>query len=184
MIPRARIIARALAGSIAGCSVNIYTAGSRAGEAVWIPRAWSGEQTVRGSSVPINEGAMAELVARRETLLFSGADLSREDYAHLDIRRTLRSLAFLPLETGGELVGVAEILCFEEEVAVEEIAALQEPAKVAAVALSAAHRYESERNDSLASVSRLTQLYDLEKSFSSTLEMDELLGDGRVASHH
>jgi RND family efflux transporter MFP subunit len=41
--------------------------------------------------------------------------------------------------------------------------------------LSAAQRYESERTDSLASVSRLTQLYDLEKSFSSTLEMDELL---------
>ena len=175
LIPRARVIARAVAESIAGCSVNIYTAGSLAGEDVWIPRAWSGEQTVRGSSVPINEGAMAELVARRETLLFSGADLSREDYAHLDIRRTLRSLAFLPLESGGELVGVAEILCFEEEVAVEEIAALQEPAKIAAVALSAAHRYETERNDSLASVSRLTQLYDLEKSFSSTLEMDELL---------
>jgi RND family efflux transporter MFP subunit len=35
--------------------------------------------------------------------------------------------------------------------------------------------YEAERNDSLESISRLTQLYDLEKSFSSTLEMDELL---------
>ena len=41
--------------------------------------------------------------------------------------------------------------------------------------MGAALRYETERNDSLASVSRLTQLYDLEKSFSSTLEMDELL---------
>jgi GAF domain-containing protein len=175
LIPRARVIARAVAESIGGCSVNIYTAGSLAGEDVWIPRAWSGEQTVRGSSVSTGSGTMAELAARRETLLFSGSDLSREDYAHLDIRRTLRSLACVPLLSGADLVGVVEILCFENELTAEEIAVLQAPAKTAASALSAAHRYESERNDSLASVSRLAQLYDLEKSFSSTLEMDELL---------
>ncbi|HVH50344.1 MAG TPA: GAF domain-containing protein, partial [Candidatus Bathyarchaeia archaeon] len=56
-----------------------------------------------------------------------------------------------------------------------EIAELYQAANVAAFALNAAHRYESERNESLASIGRLTQLYDLEKSFSSTLEMDELL---------
>jgi RND family efflux transporter MFP subunit len=175
LIPRARIIARAVAQSIAGSSVNVYSAGSLAGEDVWIPRAWTGEHTVRGSSVPIGAGTLAELADRREPLVFSGADLSREDYAHLDIRRTLRSLAYLPLVSGEDLVGVVEILCFESELKDREIAALHEPANVAAFALHAAHRYESERNDSLASVSRLTQLYDLEKSFSSTLEMDELL---------
>jgi RND family efflux transporter MFP subunit len=175
LIPRARVIARAVAESIAGSSVNIYTAGSLAAEDVWIPRAWSGEQTVRGSSVPASAGTLAELAAGRETLRFSGNDLSREDYAHLDIRRTLRSLAYLPLLSGADLVGVVEILCFENELTAEEIAALEAPAKIAASALSAAHRYESERNDSLASVSRLSQLYDMEKSFSSTLEMEELL---------
>lgn len=175
LIPRARVIARAVSESIGGCSVNIYTAGSLAGEDVWIPRAWSGEQTVRGSSVSTGSGTMAELAAGRETLLFSDSDLSREDYAHLDIRRTLRSLAYVPLLSGDDLVGVAEILCFENKLTAEEITGLQAPARIAASALSAAHRYEGERNDSLASVNRLTQLYDLEKSFSSTLEMDELL---------
>ena len=175
LIPRARIIARAVAESIAGSSVNIYTAGALAGEEVWIPRAWSGEQTVRGTSVPINTGTLAELAARQEPSVFTGSHLSREDYAHLDIRRTLRSLAYLPLVSDAGLVGVAEILCFENEITDAEIAELQEAANVAAFALNAAHRYESERNDSLASISRLTQLYDLEKSFSSTLEMDELL---------
>src|SRR4029077_9130331 len=48
-------------------------------------------------------------------------------------------------------------------------------AEIAGAALDAAHKYESERNDSLESINRLTQLYDLEKTFSSTLEMDELL---------
>ena len=175
LIPRARIIARAVSESIPGSSVNIYTAGSLAGEDVWIPRAWTGAQTVRGSSVPIGVGTLAELAARREPLIFSGGDLSREDYAHLDIRRTLRSLAYLPPLSGADLVGVVEILCFEKELSAVELAELQELTRIAAFALSAAYRYESERNDSLTSVSRLTQLYDLEKSFSSTLEMDELL---------
>jgi len=175
LIPRARMIARTIAEAIPGSSVNIYTAGSLAGEDVWIPRAWTGEQTVRGSSVPIARGTLAELAVRQEPLVFSGTDLSREDYAHLDIRRTLQSLAYLPLLSGADLVGVAEILSFENELTAAEMAELQEVANVAAFALSAAHRYESERNDSLASVSRLTQLYDLEKSFSSTLEMSELL---------
>jgi RND family efflux transporter MFP subunit len=175
LIPRARIIARVVAQSVAGSSVNIYTAGTLAGAEVWIPRAWSGEQTVRGSSVPINSGTLAELAARQEPVIFSDSHLSREDYAHLDIRRTLRSLAYLPLVCGAGLVGVVEILCFENEITDAEIAELHEAANVAAFALNAAHRYESERNDSLASISRLTQLYDLEKSFSSTLEMDELL---------
>jgi len=54
-------------------------------------------------------------------------------------------------------------------------AQLQPLGKTAGAALAAAIQYEAERNDSLSSISRLTQLYDLEKSFSSTLEMDELL---------
>ena len=42
-------------------------------------------------------------------------------------------------------------------------------------AIAAALTYESERNVSLQSISRVTQMYDLEKVFNSTLEMDELL---------
>jgi RND family efflux transporter MFP subunit len=48
-------------------------------------------------------------------------------------------------------------------------------AEVAAAALAAGQTYENERHDALTSISRLTQLYDLEKVFASTLEMDELL---------
>jgi len=175
LIPRARIIARAAAEAFAGCSVNVYTAGGRGDEQFWIPRAWSGEQTVRGTAVPINEGALAEVVARQEAMLFAGSELSREDYAHLDIRRTLRSLLFLPLEAGRELVGLLEILSFDAELSIKELHALPDFTRLSAAALATSHKYENERNDSLSSINRLTQLYDLEKSFSSTLEMDELL---------
>ena len=174
LIPRARSIARAVAESLPGQSVNVYSAGSRDGETIWIPRATAGEQTVRGKSVA-NTGTLREAARHGGALVFAGSQLSREDYAHLDIRRTLRSLGYLALDGAGELVGLVEIVGFDAEITADELRDLQGFSKVAATALLAAQRYESERNDSLESVSRLTQLYDLEKSFSSTLEMDELL---------
>src|SRR5260370_14174529 len=42
-------------------------------------------------------------------------------------------------------------------------------------ALYGAQSYQDEHHNTLASITRLTQLYDIEKVFSSTLEMRELL---------
>jgi GAF domain-containing protein len=165
VIPRARIIARVVTEALRGSSVNVYTPAD--GDAVWVPRASSGEHSIRGASVSSGARIFAELKTRRESLLLAGNQLSREDYAHLDVRRTLRSLAYLPLETKGALVGIMEILSFEAELARLDIDDLQPLATIAAASLAAARRYENERNDSLVSVTRLTQLYDLEKTFSS-----------------
>ena len=55
-----------------------------------------------------------------------------------------------------------------------ELAGLVELVDYAAPAFSSATHYEAERNSHLESISRLTQLYDVEKVFNSTLEMDEL----------
>src|SRR5205814_9509823 len=55
------------------------------------------------------------------------------------------------------------------------LAALQSVMEVAASALADAASYEQERNSALSSITRITQLYDLEKVFSSTLELDQLL---------
>lgn len=173
--PRARSVTRVVAELLPNVSVNVYTAGSLDGSEVWVLQAWSGERSVRGATVPAAEGTLGELVARREALLVATTDILREDYAHLDVRRTLRSLAYLPLETEAGLLGVVEILSFETELTAQDIEELLPLAKIAAPALAAAQNYEKERNESLVSITRLTQLYDLEKTFSSTLEMDELL---------
>jgi GAF domain-containing protein len=85
------------------------------------------------------------------------------------------SLAYLPLAKGDVLNAAIEILSFDEELTAEEVAELEPLAQMIASAISAAQGYESERQDTLGSINRLTQLYDLEKIFSSTLEMDELL---------
>ena len=175
IIPRARSVARSIAEALPGCSVNLYTAGSLQGAEVWILRAWIGEQTVHSATLPMSEGTLGEVAARRGALLFTGSNLSREEYGHLDIRRTLRSLAYLPLKRGDALSGIVEILSFEAELTTAKLQELEPLTPVAVSALDSAHRYEHERNDALESINRLTQLYDLEKSFSSTLEMDELL---------
>jgi RND family efflux transporter MFP subunit len=175
LAPRARRIAQAVADAVAGAFVNIYTIGTIEGEEVWVVRASAGGESVIAGHAPIGEGSLGELQAQQTALLFSGADLSREDYAHLDVRRTLRSLAYLPLAQGASLTGAIEILSFDAVLTPEQLQELQSLAQISAAALAAAQKYEAERNDSLASVMRLTQLYDLERSFSSTLEMDELL---------
>ncbi len=158
-----------------GSFVNLYTIGKFEGEAAWLLRAWAGGESVRTAHVPLHHGTLGELSAEHSALLFNGSDLAREDYGHLDIRRTLRSLAYVALQTDGTITGAVEILSFEAELTGQDVEALGGLAEISASALGAAQSYETERNDSLASVTRLTQLYDLERSFSSTLEMDELL---------
>jgi RND family efflux transporter MFP subunit len=175
LAPRARRIAQAVAEAVTGAFVNIYTIGTIDGQEAWVVRASAGGESVMAGHAPVGEGSLGELQAQQTALLFSGADLSREDYAHLDVRRTLRSLAYLPLAQGAALTGAIEILSFDSVLVPEQLQALQPLAQISATALAAAQKYEAERNDSLASVTRLTQLYDLERSFSSTLEMDELL---------
>ena len=155
--------------------MNVYAVGVHDEQEVWLPRAWSGEQSVRAPRLPIDEGTLGEVARSREITVFDTAQLSREHYAHLDVRRTLRSLAYVPLKSKGERCGAIEILSFDSKLSLEQIRTLQPFAAVAAAGLAAARNYENERNDSLTSISRLTQLYDLEKTFSSTLEMDELL---------
>ncbi|HKF25407.1 MAG TPA: efflux RND transporter periplasmic adaptor subunit, partial [Candidatus Acidoferrum sp.] len=175
LVPRARRIARAVGEALPGTFVNVYTAGKFAGEDAWILRASAGGESVGTGHIPLHEGTLGELDAEHVVVFFGGADLSREDYAHLDIRRTLYSLAYVVLQSDGMVTGAIEILSFDAELPRESLDEAGPLAEISSGALNAARSYEAERNDSLVSVSRLTQLYDLERSFSSTLEMDELL---------
>lgn len=175
LAPRARRIVQAVGEAIPGTFVNLYTAGAWRGSNVWMLRARAGGESVRGGHVAMGEGTLGELALQPEPVVLSGSQISREDYGHLDVRRTLRSLAYVPILKDGNLTGAIEILSFEAELTREDLQELEPLAGMAAAALTSAQTYEAERNESLASVSRLTQLYDLERSFSSTLEMDELL---------
>jgi RND family efflux transporter MFP subunit len=122
-----------------------------------------------------SSGLLARLIEDSSIILRNGKAIKREDYPHIDVRRTLSSLCYVPLAKNGDLLGALEILSFEVHLTDEAVTALQPAAQMAAVAIASAQSYEEERHGTLTSITRITQLYDLEKAFSSTLEMEDLL---------
>jgi RND family efflux transporter MFP subunit len=173
--PRARAVARFVADLIPESAVSVYTLGSDGANTYWIPRATIGEATIHDQSIFAGSGALGCLLETSAPVLRTAAELKREEYTHIDPRRTLVSLCYIPLSHDGSLLGALEILSFENGFSSRTIDALLPLAGVAAAAIASAQSYESERHGTLGSITRLTQLYDLEKVFSSTLEMQELL---------
>jgi RND family efflux transporter MFP subunit len=172
---RARALARFVAEFFPDAAVSVYTLASDASATYWIPRATVGEATLHGASIQSNSGLLGRLMDDPVPQLRTGTALKREDYPHIDIRRSLQSLCYIPLLNGDSLVGALEILSFNEKLSDDVIVALQPASALGAIAITAAQGYEEERHGALKSITRLTQLYDLEKVFSSTLEMAELL---------
>src|SRR5207249_3609003 len=99
----------------------------------------------------------------------------REDYSHLDVRRTVVSLGYYPILLEGTFHGTIEVISFGVAVTKPELENIAPYVEVAAIALAAAQEYETERSGQFESLNRMTQLYDLERSFNSTLHMEQLL---------
>jgi RND family efflux transporter MFP subunit len=173
--PRARALANFVAGLLPDCAVSVYTLGSSENANFWQHRAIVGEAAIHEEAITADSGLLGALLSDAFPLLRTAPDLKREDYPHIDTRKTLLSLACIPLIHQEALIGALEILSFEEANSEEDIRVLLPAAELAAAALSSAQAYEAERHGTFSSITRLTQLYDLEKVFSSTLEMEELL---------
>jgi RND family efflux transporter MFP subunit len=175
VLQRARLFVRFVANLLPESAVSVYTLAEDANSTYWIPKATFGEATIHEQAIHSGFGLLGHLLVDASPILRNRGEIKREDYPHIDIRKTLVSLCYVPLLQGGALVGALEILSFEEELSEDAITTLQPATAVAAAAITSAQVYEEERNGTLKSISRLTQLYDLEKVFSSTLEMAELL---------
>ena len=173
--PRARIIAQAVTDLFPAAAVNVYLLGTLDEAQVWTPQATAGEVTVHDTAVPAAQGTLGMLATEARPFVLTAKKLVREEYAHLNVRRTLNSLGYLPLAYQDQLLGAIEVLSFETELTGAMLASLQPVAEVSASALANAVEYEQERHGALSSISRITQLYDLEKVFGSTLELDQLL---------
>lgn len=175
VLPRARITAETIAEALPGSAVNVYALTALAQGEVWTAMATAGEAATPEVTVPLATGTLGVLARELKPLLFEGNNLSREEYAHVNVRRTLRSLSYLPLTQSAVLIGAIEILSFEDKLSEVHMNALGAVAEVASAALYGAQIYQEEHHNTLASITRLTQLYDIEKVFSSTVEMNQLL---------
>ncbi len=173
---RARVLASFTSELVPDSAASVYTLASEGGENFWAPRAIVGDATIHEQAIASDSGLLGDLFdGDSSPVTKSAPKLQREDYPHIDARRTVRSISYIPLIHGEDLVGAVEILCFGAEAIPEALETLVEISEPAAASLVSAQQYETERHDTLSSITRLTQLYDLEKVFSSTLEMEELL---------
>ena len=174
-LPRARITAQWIAQALPGSSVNVYASSALADEDGWNILAAVGEAEVAEAVFPLESGTLGVLARELKPLLFEGKELVREEYAHVNVRRTLLSLSYIPLLHDGGLIGAIEIFTFDSALGEAHLEALAPASEIVAAALYGARGYQDEHSNTLASITRLTQLYDIEKVFSSTLEMDDLL---------
>ncbi|HXX02627.1 MAG TPA: efflux RND transporter periplasmic adaptor subunit [Candidatus Acidoferrales bacterium] len=173
VVPRAQFTADQTAQLLPGTSVTVYVIPDQENP-VWTAKASTGEVAC-AAEVEFHAGTLGALAETRSTVLLKGSEVPRESYSHLDTRRQVAFLAYVPLLVDATLIGAIEMVQHEESFPEAMLDAVHEIAHLASPALAASLNYESERNASLQSISRVTQMYDLEKVFNSTLEMDELL---------
>ena len=170
--PRARLLAEQAVNVVPGAAVVIYILDENG---AWAPKATAGEVAYTESAIEFGSGTLGTMAERNEAVLFSGAELTRELFSHLNVRRTVVSLVAIPLAVDERLVGAMEVLSFDEPISEAAAGALVELARFGALGLAAGVAYENERNNQLQSITRITKMYDLEKVFNATLEMDQLL---------
>ncbi len=175
VFPRALTTAEIIAEAVPETTVNVYAISHLANGDVWTVLASAGETSAPETQIPLETGTLGILARELKSLSFEGTNLAREDYAHINVRRTLQSISYLPLIQSEALIGAIEIISFANRLSEEQLSQLEAVAEVASAALFGAQIYQDEHHNTLASITRLTQLYDIEKVFSSTLEMDLLL---------
>ncbi len=171
--PRARVIAQQVSELLPESAVAVYVIEDQQAPA-WRLKAYLGDISFDQAELPLESGTLGTVAEQRGILQFEAVTLAREDYAHLDVRQSIGSLAYVPLVLEGTLLGCIEIVNFDESLPATILESLAPLAECAAIGIATALAYEAERNAGLQSITRLTQLYDIEKVFNATLDMQNL----------
>jgi hypothetical protein len=174
---RARLIAVAVVNTIEGsaCLVHRLFPGEDGPEL--LPVGLAGPVSMGEEGLSAASSLVVALFAgREEPLVYSGSEVPREEYAHVNVARSIASLAYMPFFQAGTIAGLIEVLTFAEPLGTAELEGLAEIATLAGPAIVSAEEFERQRQDLLDSVHRMSQLYDLEKSLNATLELDAVIG--------
>lgn len=125
-----------------------------------------------------NEGVLAEVYEEAKTRCFSAREIDPEEFSHLEgpSRTRVKSALYATLPGAHVAEGVVEVLNKHSgEFTAEDASFLEEAASLAGQALANLEAIERERQAQFATLERLTALYDLGRTFTSTLELGELL---------
>jgi GAF domain-containing protein len=171
--PRARVLADHIGQLFNDVAVVVYIVDESGG--CWKPVVKEGQLDLSEPTVPLSYGTLGSLFEERQALIYGAGDLEREEYAHLNVRRSFQNLAYLPLQVEERLIGAIEIVSYSQALDGESLAPAAELADLATVGIFTALEYESERQATIESLARMTSLYELEVAFNSTLEMDAVM---------
>jgi RND family efflux transporter MFP subunit len=124
------------------------------------------------------EGILTEIYESPETRRFSAGEIEPEIFEHLDeaTRGRVKSAIFASLRGDQGSAGVVEVLNKRSgDFNADDAHFLEEACRLAGYALTNLEAIEAERHTQLSTLERLTALYDLGRTFTSTLELTELL---------
>jgi RND family efflux transporter MFP subunit len=173
---RASIVASALVDLIpdSACVVHRFVVGD--GEAQWKAIGVAGDVSAEQDSLSSDNPLILPMLSESpELAIYPGSAIRREDYAHLHITRSVASIAYFPLLRADELIGTLEIVTFSEILDPSQLDEIAPLLQLAAPAILAAEDLERAREQLLDSLHRMSQLYDLEKSLNSTLELNTVM---------
>ena len=124
------------------------------------------------------EGILAEVFETKKSRRVGSKEVEKEEFEHLEesSRARVKTALLVGLPGGQGLAGVVEVLnkrAGDFSPADEKF--LEEASLLAGQALTHLDEIEGERHTQLSTLERLTALYDLGRTFTSTLELDVLL---------
>jgi RND family efflux transporter MFP subunit len=135
-------------------------------------------ERINPSSEPASDGLLAEVCESGETRRLSAKQLAAEELSHLDegSRGRVKSAVYAAVPGGNGCQGVVEVLAKRSgEFTDDDALFIEEASRLAGQALTNLEAIEQERSSHLATLDRLTALYDIGTTFTSTLELAELL---------
>lgn len=173
---RAALLASVVVEVVPDSACVVYRFATQGSEACFRAVATAGDIAVVQNTLTADSRLLEPLLSEsQESVTYSGSDLLREDFAHLQLTRTVVSIAYLPLLREGQLAGAIEVISFAEILSASDLNALAPLLRIGAPAMLGAENFEEQNQSLLDSVRRLTQLYDLEKSLNATLELDRVI---------
>src|SRR6266446_6756186 len=113
---RASVIARAVVQLIPDSACIVHRMMSDRPSSPWVAIGKAGDISVRQVSQSTPSRLLAPLLSQApQTHIYLASDIRREDYAHLNVSRSIASIAYLPLLNKNEVIGAIELLTFSSE---------------------------------------------------------------------
>ena len=135
-------------------------------------------ERINPDSGAVTDGILAEVCESGSPRRLAAGQISPGDLTHLDdaSRGRVKSAVYAPLPGAQEPQGVLEVLNKRSaEFTADDENFIAESARLAGQALTNLEAIEAERSAHLSTLDRLTALYDIGRTFTSTLELQELL---------